>query len=426
MRRRPLWPVLYLVPVAFLVLRTPVRDALEVAVQAAVARVRLAFGKTRAAENPPSPLPAVARFLEREYALAGRDACARVAKVVVAGERVHVVVDRGEDHGVRVGDLAVFRAAPGGPLCLAGEVDAVSAVFARVRTPADAASWWLARAPSGRLILERGNREDGLRIVDPENPRSLRDDVRKGTAVRTEPDRRPGRSVPGNLLIGFLRDRSEADHADWRVEPVFDPRRVLGVRLQRGEETLGAPWPAPGGGDAGTWGPARVTRVWDANPLRASMLVSRSDGGHAIPVDAPVARGAFLDGWVHTVAGGAARVRLVGDPGFYTHVLVLRPEADRVVAAGGGVFRGVRLAGTRLHGRVSKARQPGRPGDWLVVGPHKGTGGIGLLVGEVISWEPGGLVELRRLPRPPRGAAVWIGRFPRPPLRFDEPREPAR
>jgi len=427
MRRRPLWFALYLVPVIFLVLKTPVRDALEVAVQASLARVRLAFGRTRPHERPPSPPPIVARFLEHEYALSGRGVCARIVQLVTAGDRFHVVVDRGERDGVRIGDLAVFRTAPGGPLCLAGEVDAVSPAFARVRTLADSESWWLARAPSGRLILERGHREDGLRIVDPEHPRSLREDVREGKGVTTEADRRPGRSVPGNLVIGFLRDRSEANNTDWRVEPVFDPRRILGVRLQRGEKMLHGVGPDRGAeDDAGTWWPARVTRVWDANPLRASMLVSRTGGNQAIPVDAPVARGAFLEGWVHTVAGGAARVRLVGDPGFYTHVLVLRPERGRLEAAGGGVFRGARHAGTRLSGWVSKMREPGRPGDWLVVGPHKGTGGIGLLVGEVISWEPGGFVELSRLPRPHRGAPVWFGRFPRPPESFDVSRDAVR
>jgi cell shape-determining protein MreC len=427
MRRRPLWFALYLVPVLFLVLKTPVRDALEVAVQASVARVRLAFGRTRPLGRPPSPPPMVTGFLKHEHALSGRGACARIVQLVTAGDRFHVVVDRGEEDGVRIGDLAVFRTLPGGPLCLAGEIDAVSPAFARIRTLADSESWWLARAPSGRLILERGHREDGLRIVDPEHPRSLRDDVRDAQLVRTEAERSQGRTVPADLIIGPLEDRSEAHSTDWRVVPLFDPRRVLGLRLLSGGQTVLAERDRRGDeAGAGAWWPARVTRVLDANPLRSSMLVSRLGKAYAIPEDAPVARGAFLEGWVHTVAGGAARVRLVGDPGFYTHVLVLRPERGRLVAAGGGVFRGVRHAGYRLSGRVSKTREPVRPGDWLVVGPHKGTGGIGLLVGEVISWEAGGFVELRRLPRPHRGAAVWIGRFPRPPESFAVSRDDSR
>ena len=333
------------------------------------------------------------------------------------GNREHVIVDRGKNDGVQVGDLAVFRDPRRRTFCLAGEVDGLSERFARIRTLGDAEAWWLARAPSGRFILEPRTGERGFRIVDPEHRRALQDSARKKEIqpriVVTAADQSRGREVPEGLGIGVLRPGSEAEGESFWVEPFYHPHRELGVRLERGQVVRRfAPRTSSG---SASWWPARVRQVWDANPLRASLLVSCVGRAYPVPVDAPVARGEFLEGWVHTAAGSDARVRLVEDPGFYTQVLVLRCEEGDWMSPGGGVFRGRRREGSILHGRVERARGLTlQPGDLLVVGPHKGGGGIGLTVGEVVSSEAGGSVTLRRWPRPRRGDGLWIGRFPRP------------
>ena len=109
MRHRPLRFALFIIPVLFLTIRTPVRDALEVAVQAAAAKLRNPFADARLDGSRPRPPSPVEAFLDAERARPGRSSSARIVKIIAAGGRFHVVVDRGREDGVRVGDLALFR-----------------------------------------------------------------------------------------------------------------------------------------------------------------------------------------------------------------------------------------------------------------------------------------------------------------------------
>ncbi|MBN2490640.1 MAG: hypothetical protein JXQ29_07315 [Planctomycetes bacterium] len=423
MRRWPLAGLLYAAAVVFLVLRTPVRDALEVAVQAAVAALRHPCAEAARRDAAlPAPPPAVAAFLERAWNRAGPDGCARVVAVRLAGDRAHVVVDRGRRDGVALGDVAGFREPQGGPICLAGEVDAVAAGFARIRTVVDAEAWWLGCAGSGRMVLTGSRRGGGLEIEDPENRSALRAEIERGAVVTTAIDRDVVREVPAGLPVGRLK-AGGAEGGGSCVEPFFEPRRVLGLRLQRGERIHRF---GPRGEGSGDWRPARVVRSWDASPLRGSVLIV-CEGGGPVPPDAPVASGAYLEGWVHTAAGRVARVRLVEDPGFYCHVLILRPaEPGRLESPGGAVFRGGRRDGTRVHGGCLEARVAPEAGDLLVVGPDRGAGGVGLVLGEVVSSSAGGFVVLERPARPARGAGLQVGRFARPPRDLAWPLDDAR
>lgn len=417
MRRWPLKTTALALFLFLLSLKSPLRDALEVSVQAAGSRVRNLLGGESRSGEAPGLRPDVKAFLERERTVSsgGREG-AWIVQVIPGEDRFHVVVDRGRGTGIRPGDLALFFTRPDGPACLAGEVDGLSESFARIRTFQDHETWWKARTPSSRMVLVKEEEAAGLRVVLPEDPQSLKED--EGKAACTVEDRQAGRRVPEGIVIGTLRNRSGPDSPDWWVEPVFDPRRVLGVRLVRGSRGRVGEAGKGGGDRTGRWWPVRVIHGRDSNPIRASALVSRVIHTLAIPVDAPVARGDHLEGWVHTVAGADARVRLVGDPGFYSHVLVLRGEGDRMTSPGGGVFRGRHRSGSELHGVLGKTRVPPEPGDRLVVGPHKGAGGIGLLIGEVVACGKGGALVLRRPPPPRRGDTLHVGVFPRPPHSF--------
>ena len=100
----------------FFALKSPVRDALEVSVQAAEGRVRNLLGGVKRSGETPRLQPDVQAFLDRERTVSmGGWTGAWIVQVIPGEDRFHVVVDRGQDTGIRPGDLAVFFTRPGGP-----------------------------------------------------------------------------------------------------------------------------------------------------------------------------------------------------------------------------------------------------------------------------------------------------------------------
>jgi hypothetical protein len=240
--------------------------------------------------------------------------------------------------------------------------------------------------------------------------------------VVTAHDDRPDRPVPRGLVVGWLSAGEAGDPGDWRVRPAIRAPAVLALRLQRGETAVRFAGRSASAA-SGSWRAVRVTRARDGGPWRESVLVRETGPRTGIPRDAPVARGAWIEGWVHTVAGASARVRLVGDPGFYAHVLVLGATGGRRVTRAGGVFRGGGRTENGIFGRLAGTRDAVAGGDLVVIGPHKGAGGVGLLVGEVVESSADGEVRLRRPGVPAVGTELWVGRFARPPRKFTEDRE---
>jgi len=414
LRRLPLRLVVLALPILFLTLKTPVRDALEVSVQASATRVRNLLGKGALSPgNPPCIRADVKAFLHRELAVSCGGNGRRIVQLRAEEDRFHLVVEGGSRAGVQLGDLAVFKKIRDGPDILAGVVDGLSDSFARICTLEDHETWLRARTSRSRMVLVKGKEPGELCVEVPENPQSLEEED-----VVTEKDVRSCWKVPEGLIIGRLKNRATRMSPDWWVESFFNPRRVLGVRFLRGGKALDGIGPGDCSPAPGKWMPVQVNRVRDSNPVRASAIITREDHSFPFPVDAPVARGAYLEGWVHTAAGRDARVRLVEDPGFYVHVLVLRKGKKGLVSPGGGVFRGDRRTGNGLRGVVGTSRVDIRENDLLVVGPHKGGGGIGLLIGEVVHCGVDGAVVLRRPSTPERGDSLHVGLFPRPPRLF--------
>lgn len=429
MRRRPLLLVLYLAPFIFLVVPSRVRDALEVAVDAALGRARHPFSVAReVGGHPPASRPAITALRQHEIVVMGRDRGAHVVQLRSGGGRSRLVIDRGADHGVRCGDLAVLPGAGGEGERLLGSVDGVAPAFARIRTLADPESWWLARTAESRFVLQAGEEpERGLVAVRPEHRMALERAVEEGhLGVVTAADDASERAVPEGLVVGQFSPRGTGDVGSWRVHPAAAARSVLALRLQRGAQPLRfAVAAAAANTTGGEWFGVRVDRGRDGDPWRESVVVTRSDGAAGIPLDAPVARGVWLEGWVHTAAGASARVRLAADPGFYAHVLVLGVDDGRLVNRGGGVFRGAGRGEDGIRGQLTGSDVVPRAGDLIVVGPHKGAGGVGLLLGEVAAPGEEGRLMLRRPVVPAVGTVLWVGRFARPPERFPEDEEAA-
>ncbi len=302
-------------------------------------------------------------------------------------------------------------------MVLVGVVDGVAATHARIQTVLDKDAWWLAQCRTGKMVVKRDRQEFLLRVVVPENVRQLK----AGDLVMTATDRLGDRVVPDGLVIGTLAPDLNT------VVPALEPRSLLDVRILRQGKLLPLIRPEPASDGGGAWHPVRVVQSRDSNRRRDSMVLVR-EGTTILEVDAPVANGIYLEGWIHTAAGPNARVRLIGDPGFYVHVLVLRRRGAGLICLGGGVFRGRRREAQRLDGflRLGSNSASVLEGDLVVVGPHQGTGGIGYLIGEVVSCGEGGAVVLSRRSGPGRGDRLWVGTFTRPPAGFAVRKEEAR
>lgn len=404
------WPRLIVPVVAvayFLGLAPSTRRSFELSVQRVAQRARSWVGA-------PSFEPGARPALDASVAAAigrridPRFGRARVARIDARGDRLRLIVERGRDDGVAPGDVAVVD--DGDASDLIGEVVACGPHFAAVRTLLDADAWWLARAGDSRFIVGADVARGVLRARRPERLTRLRD----GDPVVTAEDLHAARIVPAGLRIGTLAVRAgDVDRA--HVVPRRDPRSVLAVSFLRGGVPieLGPARPAA----RARWVPISVAVGRDAGRTRASVVARGADA--AIVAGLPVARGTDLVGWVRVVGDGDVHVRLLADPGFLAHVLLLRGEGDAARVVGSAVFRGAR-GRDAVEGVLSSAVGEARVGDRLVLGPHEGAGGVGLSLGRVVHSEPAGRITLDRRPHFERGDVVWVGVFPRPPESLGE------
>ncbi len=404
------WPRLIVPAVAvayFLGFSPESRRSFELSVQRVAQRARAWIGAPTVDGAPRPALDrSVAAVIGRR--IDPRFGRARVARIDARGERLRLVVERGRQDGVAVGDVAVVE--DGDESQLIGDVVACDAHFAAVRTLLDVDAWWLARAGESRFIAGADVARGVLRARRPERLTRLRD----GAPVVTAEDLDADRIVPAGLRIGTLVvGAGDVDRAHVVLDR--DPRSVLAVSFLRAGQAVEL-GPARRAARA-RWVPIAVAVGRDASRTRASIVAGGADPSFVAGL--PVARGADLEGWVRVVGDGEVHIRQLADPGFLAHVLVLRDREPGPAVVGSAVFRG---AGGRdaVEGVLSAVVGALRVGDRLVLGPHEGAGGVGLSVGRVVHSAPGGRITLDRQARLSRGDVVWVGVFPRPPESFGE------